>query len=550
MRKIILFIPLLSLTLLFPKAGIYHTTHFTSKGLDLFNVLESKNHQGTSIYRLKDTTYADNDVPYLTDLILSFNGRPSRLTRDDSGNYKIRYASYVRENKSGVHGGGAARFFRRDDRIEIESHENLWLTNCEDLGSFTIEFRMKPVSIAEGTVLFSRVGFLSGRRNGIEIVMKDRRISVRLFGIFRNRDGRRIDVFLNKGRALQENRWYHVSLSYDRISGRLAKYVNGAEEEVLYVSENEEPFINTYEPAFACQDKPVSVIGKDFYGILDEFRITHRHIEDLKKETEIAYNRYKMVGKTFRTPVNSEGVITSPVYKLDYTGTMVKRFSWNVQNPGNTFVWMEFRTSDSLFRRGDTALRWYRISNNQRNIFLKKTDSGDFLRGKYCQWRAHLIPSPDGKKTPTLSGIRMDYQLDPPPRPPAAVSVAGRGDSVVRLRWHKNTEDDILGYKIYYGLRAGKYDGVIEFRNGERITNTNTGTGSYIEFDVTNAVIDENRSRIERGVLDFPVLKNTVLYFFAVSAYDRYKPGTPHNHESKPSREVTARPFAGSEINQ
>ncbi|HPQ52989.1 MAG TPA: hypothetical protein PK253_07030, partial [Spirochaetota bacterium] len=381
MRKIILFIPLLSLTLLFPKAGIYHTTHFTSKGLDLFNVLESKNHQGTSIYRLKDTTYADNDVPYLTDLILSFNGRPSRLTRDDSGNYKIRYASYVRENKSGVHGGGAARFFRRDDRIEIESHENLWLTNCEDLGSFTIEFRMKPVSIAEGTVLFSRVGFLSGRRNGIEIVMKDRRISVRLFGIFRNRDGRRIDVFLNKGRALQENRWYHVSLSYDRISGRLAKYVNGAEEEVLYVSENEEPFINTYEPAFACQDKPVSVIGKDFYGILDEFRITHRHIEDLKKETEIAYNRYKMVGKTFRTPVNSEGVITSPVYKLDYTGTMVKRFSWNVQNPGNTFVWMEFRTSDSLFRRGDTALRWYRISNNQRNIFLKKTDSGDFLRG-------------------------------------------------------------------------------------------------------------------------------------------------------------------------
>ncbi|HPB82146.1 MAG TPA: hypothetical protein PK200_08935, partial [Spirochaetota bacterium] len=490
MRKTILFIPLLSLCLLFPKAGIYHSTQFSAKGLDLFNVLESKDHRGKSIYRLKDTTYSDNDVPHITDLILSFNGSSPRLTRDDSGNYKIRYASYVHEKQSGIHGGGAARFFRRDDRIEIESHENLWLTNCEDLGSFTIEFRMKPAAMANGTVLFSRVGFLSGRRNGIEIVLKDRRISVRFYGIFKNQDGRRIDVFLNRGNQLHENRWYHFSLSYDRISGRLAKYLNGEEQEVLYASETEEPFINTYEPAFECQDKPLSIIGKDFYGMIDEFRITHRHIEDLKKETEIAYNRYKMVGQNFRTPVNSEGVITSPVYRLDYTGTMVKRFSWKVQNPGNTFVWMELRTSDNLFTRGDTALRWYRISNNQRNIFLKKTDSGDYLRGKYLQWRAHLIPSPDGKKTPVLGAIGMDYQLDPPPRPPAAVTVTARGDAVVRLRWHKNVEDDILGYKIYYGLQSGKYDGVIEFRNGKRITNN--GTGSDIEFDVTNAVIDEN----------------------------------------------------------
>ena len=39
-----------------------------------------------------------------------------------------------------------------------------------------------------------------------------------------------------------------------------------------------------------------------------------------------------------------------------------------------------------------------------------------------------------------------------------------------------------------------------------------------------------------------------VLYFFAVTGYDTYRPDTPYNHESPVSKEVTARPFPGSEI--
>jgi len=91
------------------------------------------------------------------------------------------------------------------------------------------------------------------------------------------------------------------------------------------------------------------------------------------------------------------------------------------------------------------------------------------------------------------------------------------------------------------------YDGILSRVKGRRITNDFT-TGSHIEVTVTNELIDENKALDASGRLSYPFLQNTVLYYFAVTAYDSYKPDTPHNHESDLSRPVTARPYGGSEI--
>ncbi len=119
---------------------------------------------------------------------------------------------------------------------------------------------------------------------------------------------------------------------------------------------------------------------------------------------------------------------------------------------------------------------------------------------------------------------------------------------MVRLRWKKSVEHDILGYRIYYGTTPGRYEGIIGTVGGRRIDNALAGGKNYIEIDVNNALIEENAALDRRKLLGFPVIKNNVLYFFAVSAYDSYRPDTPHNHESELSKEITARPFAGSEI--
>jgi len=142
----------------------------------------------------------------------------------------------------------------------------------------------------------------------------------------------------------------------------------------------------------------------------------------------------------------------------------------------------------------------------------------------------------------------MTYQSDLPPRPPAGLVTAGTGDGTVTLRWKKNLESDVLGYRVYYGVQPRKYDGVITFIGGKMIPSGEQTKGGLVEVRIDNSVIEENRKLDGKSVLHYPELKNTVLYYFSVSAYDNYKPGTPLNHESDPSAEVTARPYGGTEI--
>ena len=158
------------------------------------------------------------------------------------------------------------------------------------------------------------------------------------------------------------------------------------------------------------------------------------------------------------------------------------------------------------------------------------------------------MPSPNGKISPSINNVELLYKIDYPPRAPIFPEVTDAGDSYVRLRWKKNVEHDVGGYRIYYGIRSGIFDGMIGYIEGKRITNNFNSYMNYIEVEITNNIINENRIRDHKRVLEYPALKNTVLYFFSVSVYDSYKIDTLHNHESEPSREVSSRPFAGSEI--
>ncbi len=174
-------------------------------------------------------------------------------------------------------------------------------------------------------------------------------------------------------------------------------------------------------------------------------------------------------------------------------------------------------------------------------------EDDQYLRGKYYQWRAHLIASPDGRRAPSLSGIELDYRLDLAPDPPRLVEASVRRGRAVVLRWKKNMDPDIMGYRIYYGTAPGRYDGILSVINAGRITNS-ICSGTTMEVTITDAVIEENRAKEPWEKLTFPFLNNTVLYYFSISAYDSYKPDTPYNHESGLSTPVTARPFEGSEI--
>jgi hypothetical protein len=507
-------------------------------------------------YSIADLTYQKNSNPYYSDMVLSFNYPPDKLFRDDTKKYIIKSSSYVFTKGKGSIGNGSAHFFRAGDGIEIENSKNLWLGSCEDMGSFAIEMRIRPDMVSDGSVLFSRLGYISGSKKGIEITINRGRITAAFYGIFERPDGKKHDIFLNRGKQIYKDKWYHFSVSFDRMSGRLAKFIDGEEDESIYVTDTGSPDNGIFTPYFGytsddknivCTDLPPVYIGKKFSGFIDEFRISYLSFEELKKRTAIANKKYRPVDNAGIIPLNTEGVVTSPVYNFPGTGTLVKLFKWDEIIPENAFVWMEFRISDNLFYWTDTDLKWYRIKNNQRGIFLKE-NSGEFLRGKYYQWRLHLVPSPDGKKSPAVYDINMSYQLDVAPKIPDFVEITKASNEEILIRWKKNVDPDIKGYRIYYGTKPGIHDGIITHTGGRLISNE-LSNSNYIEIKITNDLIDENRKLDRKGLFTYPLLKNTILYFFAVSAYDSYKPGTPHNHESALSKQVSARPYAGSEIN-
>lgn len=551
--------------LLFSSAAIYSDTPYKVTGTENFAIVPVKNLYNAKIteisggkkgYALDDLSYQRRpEAEYVSDMVLSFNNLSSSLMRDDTGKYKIKYSQYnFREGNSAL-GRGAAEFFKADHRVEIAPSGNLWLGSCDDLGSFTIEFRLKPYSFKDGSMIFSRIAYLSGGKRGIEIFLNNGRVCAVLYGLYQKGDGYRGDAYLVKGRQIDKNRWAHFSLSYDRKTGQLLKQIDGREEESVFLTESGESGNGVYplsygadiDGEFKCSDMPSAVIGKNYSGMLDEFRISNRFIKDLETVTRPAYKKHAGVDSIGRNPVNTEGIVKSPVYSFPLTGTMITMFQWGETLRKNSFVWMEIRMSDRKFSEDDTDIKWHTVKNDQRKIFLKKIENDEYLRGKYYQWRAHLVASPGGKNSPELYNVRLNYQLDVPPAVPLFLEAASSGSEFVVLRWKKNREADILGYRIYYGTISGKYDGVISTIEGKKITN-DVSAGDFIEIKVTNEVIEENLKSDKKGILSFPKIKNSVLYFFSVSAYDSYKPDTQYNHESALSRPVNARPFSGSEI--
>ncbi len=507
-------------------------------------------------YVITDLTYQGKSNPFITDLVLSFNYPPEALRRDDIRRYRITYAGYIFAGDKGSLGEGCGKFFKKEHRVEIESSPNLWLGTCGDLGSFTLEFMFKPMSDKSGGEIFSRTGFLSGKKRGIEISLIDGRIHASLHDMFEKPDGTRTGIILKKGARLHVNKWHHFALTFDRISGKLVKFIDNEEEEAIYMSGSGKPFDGVFTPLFgnrgpngefSCIDAPASFIGRNYSGMIDEFRISYKKIEDLKNETDVATEKYRRLETIDRIPVNIEGVVTSPVYSFPGTGTKIRSFRWKEVIKKDTFIWMEMRIYDQLFYENDTDQRWYIIKNNQDNIFLKKDGKGEYIRGKYYQWRAHLVASPDGKQSPRLYDVSLEFVEDPPPGIPMFLEAASSGDRFVELTWKKNVEHDIRGYKIYYGVMPGKFDGVLSLAKGKRIDNSTT-QGNFIKIRIDNALIDENRALDIRNLLTYPLLKNNVLYYFSVTSYDSYKPDTPDNHESELSKSVSARPFFGSEI--
>ncbi|MBQ1999048.1 MAG: hypothetical protein II220_06130, partial [Spirochaetales bacterium] len=310
--------------------------------------------------------------------------------------------------------------------------------------------------------------------------------------VFNNEKNKPIPEFTVKAyQRIMPQEWTNLTITYDSFSGVIKLFVNGVENGIAKAA-GESVYPMIFNPANRC----ILDIGTAYVGAIDDFLIKHG------TETE----------KIERGFAQDGAVIVSTVQKLDDFNIVIKDIDFLDYEKDGAEVKYFARFSSAPFDVDDTVksirpVEW--IALNEENISYLKNK-----KATYFQWKALLLPGVNGRTSPHFSGINLEYEKDFPPSPPSGVKIAEK-DGTIFLKWKNNTEQDLKGYKIYYGTKPGVY-----FCNDAA-----EGESPIVIDKIDNFKLTK--------------LKKNLIYYITVTAFDDKNA----NHESAFSEEVSKRVY-------
>ncbi len=515
-------------------------------------------------------------------LHLTFDTPVPMILKDAAGNYRIRRSSYIFSGDGKV-GKGSALFNRPENRIIVDSPEELW-PGSGPLGDFSLEMWLKPVHFAPRALVFRKTGLQSslelGLRTGMEIYIQDRMLHFTAHNLFRDAKARPRTIQLRSRTALRGNHWTHVLVSYRESDGKLVLYLNGREERVRFAADGR----GIWKAGFGRLDRSPLVIGESYFGQIDEFRIARRFYEGSGRIASSAYSplKYDYIHDTGNQKIGS---VQSNVFMIPNRGlTRSARLGYDARTPAGSAVKLWIRYSTRPFQADTPAamLPWKFVYRTAKNI----------PAFSFFQYKAELRADPAGGKTPELRNVALHWTpYQAPVRPRAIRVIAGESreektchlSEQVCLEWFQNPESAVRaegGYYVYYGPRSGEYTGRLTVRadamgklvpiryrrelpltrEEERMRRIRPRAfkrrvRGRVRLKVTNALIERNMVRSMRRAARnpspgkrMPFLRNNRTYYFAVAAYYRVAVKTPDGRteyrvmESPMSREAVAVP--------
>ncbi len=427
-----------------------------------------------------------------TDLLLHFD---EPRNRDMSGNYRLEGPARTTDRLA-RRGTGSGVFSPQAGHLRLRPVGDTLFTPGRVWGDFSMEFWLYPTRTAEGeTVLLWEGGRSLARTDivpqEIRAAVSNRRLQWRFTNVFLPPDQSESEVSLSSRTDLVPRTWQHHMLRYDSSTGMLEYLRDGRVEDITYATSSGTERGAVHVPYIGDASEDLVEVGRNLVGFLDELRIS----SSLREPP--APGLYPQSGGT---------AVTRPI-DLDSSGARIVRLDAEFIAPGTTAVHFYYRSASSrmsLETAGDDD-GWIPFEPGRE---LEPT-----AQGRFVQVRAELYPGGERSRTPRLVDIRVVYEPDLPPSPPARI-VAIPGDGEVTLRWEGVPDADLEGYTVFYGTRSGRYFG----------TEATIGDSPVAMDDRTEVTIDG--------------LDNGTLYFFAVASRD----ASSTTGESVLSSEVTARP--------
>ncbi len=349
------------------------------------------------------------------------------------GSVNYSGVSYSKDIKfiEGVSGGKAVllpngkSFIKMDNRGYVYSREN-------SINSFTIEFYLNPYQIRMNSKVLSKISIHnngdSSEYSGVRASIIDGKLIWQFDNLFMY-NGEYSNIILSAGESLKPNEWRHHSVSFDAKTGKLAKYIDGLEEEVLYLTStgdiNGSPYmlnINNiiYDPLY---------LGQGFIGGIDAFSFT----PIFKKN----FNLYKYL---------KNGEIISEVIDFTNNNIFIDSINYKANISNGTYMDIYYRISDNYFLPEDNFIEWKPLNGN--NIINE--------RGRYIQVRAQFESDTERTLSPILNNMEIVYHNGKAPQKPINLTATAVNNSAV-LRW-EGSHENITGYKIYYGTKSGIYN--------------------------------------------------------------------------------------------
>ena len=445
----------------------------------------------------KDLVLAFGEYSYdsATELLLHFDGDAAM----DTGAYRFVDAAPRVQSRVYALGGGSAMFNGDSSGVGLEAPPGGLFAKGAVWGDVTIEFWLYPATLSDGEMVLSwtgasKAGQLSAARleaQSLRCFFRDRRVVWDFRNLFMLPSGERLPVTLSGTRQLLPRVWHHHLLRYSASDGLLEYLIDGTPEAVSHVTDTGHETGSVAVPRLGLEEAGPLVLGAGLTGFLDELRISRRFVEDP------VIQRY--AAKT--------GTAVSGIMDLGFTATRISRIEAVYATPGDSGVEFYYQVSDTWQnpRLLKTQTDWV--------PFVPPGDFKDTLKGRYLQLMMVLYPDGTRNLTPRVSSLRVVYEPNEPPAPPAGL-MATPGNGKVTLAWRAVNELDVKGYAVYYGTSPHNYLGT-----GASEGNSPVDVGAKTSIEITG-------------------LTNGSLYYFAVVAYDDSSP--PQNSTFSP--EVSARP--------
>lgn len=377
-----------------------------------------------------------------TDLLINFESPDNPIAQ---GNYELRENNL--KTSSDTLMGKATGLSRNIGGLHVYGKPGTFFGSQGLIGSFAIEFWLCPSIAENGEVIInwesSKVVESRLVYQMLNCSFENGYLTWRLSNIFdgykdKNGDS---EVFLKGDSIIIPEKWSYHAISFDCENGCLEYFVDGITQDIKYITSN---YREDGEVCLVEMGTPSELeFCTEYTGLIDDIRVLRRPYSPPD------YQSAEFAGKSGRMIYRPDGGYFESLPLMVSTGASLKSISAEIKEPSQTDIEFFVRSGDNYFNWTDTYPEWKSVENNQEI---------DNLSGLYFQVAIYLYPDGDGKTSPSVTQVELNFEEVPLPLPPFNVRAKAANGSVT-LSWNYSVDETVGGYYVYYGNRPGEYLG-------------------------------------------------------------------------------------------